>query len=75
MARNKKNKITETIVNHLQEIPMPEQKEVEEEVVIPEKEEEKVTVQPQKSKLFNKPVSGKTDSETTGINFGIFGVL
>lgn len=82
--KSKKTKITETLVNQLQEVT-PEKVEVEEEKK--EKEEKVVVVEkkktphhphkpaPQKSKLFDKLVKEKPDSETDGISFNIFGVL
>ena len=81
--KSKKTKITETLVNQLQEVT-PEKVEVEEEK---KEKEEKIVVEkkktphrphkpaPQKSKLFDKPVKEKPDSETDGISFNIFGVL
>lgn len=73
----RKTKITETIVNQLQETPVVEE-EVKEEVKIEERKEKgehKEKPVPQKSKLFDKIKESQVDSETSGINFGISGVL
>lgn len=80
----KKAKITETIVNQLQETPTEEAKEVfpaeevpvEKPKPVEKKKEGKHHNHPQKSKSLDvKPGLETSDSETAGIGFGIFGVL
>lgn len=70
--KTKKTKITETIVTQLQN-PEEEVKEVPVEETI--KEEKKKKPEPQTSKFFDTPVQESRDPETSGINFGIGGVL
>lgn len=75
--KTKKTKITETLVNQLQENPSPVIKEEEEK---PTKERKKTSKKhtkpsPQKSKFFDKPIHQTPDSEIEGINLGISGVL
>ena len=86
--KTKKSKITDTLVNQLQETPTPiieernpevevvgvkeKPKEQEEKKVIPHK---KPRISRQSSKFFDEPVSPMEDSATIDVNLGISGVL
>lgn len=83
MAKKSK-KITETLVTQLQdqnvktpeikeEIPVENEKPKEEKKV--EEKKKKKKSHRQSSKFFDKPVSETLDSETSGLNLGLSGIL